>query len=177
MKRLLLASLLSIGLISCSSISKPPGWDVAARASYGRLLEYIDFGKVKDIDIFLQKSYAFVELVDDEVSNEKVLVLVDLPGTDQLIKKLKNEKISFEFYPSKNEYKNSPQKYPLVKYSDFLLDVKNQKISRILIRRNWEPSAFVYIDGRRANVYLGPDENLLETLTNNNVDIAVEPYK
>ena len=83
---------------------------------------------MKDIDIFLQKGYAVVELVDDEVSNEKVLVLVDLPGTDQLIKKLKNEKISFEFYPSKNQYKNSLQKYPLVKYSDFLLDVKNQKM-------------------------------------------------
>tara|TARA_B100000073_G_scaffold330349_1_gene318750 strand:- start:74 stop:478 length:405 start_codon:yes stop_codon:yes gene_type:complete len=60
-------------------------------------------------------------------------------------------------------------------YGAFRTDVKEQKIARVLLSPARGTAQVVSTDGRRFLVRLAPDKNLLKLLTDNNVDVAVQP--
>ena len=62
-----------------------------------------------------------------------------------------------------------------LRYSDFIEAVQEKEVSRVLISPDKSTAQVVESDGRRAFVNLAPDKDLLEILTQNNVDIAVQP--
>jgi cell division protease FtsH len=64
-----------------------------------------------------------------------------------------------------------------LRYSDFVEAVQGKEISRVLIAPDRGTAQVVENDGRRAVVNLAPDKDLLKLLTDNNVDIAVQPSR
>ena len=62
-----------------------------------------------------------------------------------------------------------------LRYSDFLEAVEENQVSRVLISADQESAQIVENDGSRSLVNLAPDKELLELLTQHNVDIAVQP--
>ena len=64
-----------------------------------------------------------------------------------------------------------------LRYSDFIEAVQDKQISRVLISPDRGTAQVIENDGRRAQVNLAPDKDLLKLLTENNVDIAVQPTR
>ncbi len=62
-----------------------------------------------------------------------------------------------------------------LRYSDFIEAVQDKQISRVFISPDNETAQLIEIDGTRAQVNLAPDKDLLQILTENDVDIAVQP--
>ena len=62
-----------------------------------------------------------------------------------------------------------------LRYSDFIQAVQENQVSRVLISPDKGTAQIIENDGTRASVNLAPDNDLLELLSNNNVDIAVQP--
>ena len=64
-----------------------------------------------------------------------------------------------------------------LRYSDFVEAVQEDQVSRVLISPDRGTAQVVENDGRRAEVNLAPDKELLGMLTKHNVDIAVQPTR
>ena len=64
-----------------------------------------------------------------------------------------------------------------MRYSDFVEAVEDNQISRVLIYPDRGTAQVVENDGRRAQVNLAPDKELLGLLTQHDVDIAVQPTR
>ena len=64
-----------------------------------------------------------------------------------------------------------------LRYSDFIEAVQDKEISRVLISPDNGTAQVVENDGSRSEVNLAPDKDLLKILTDNDVDIAVQPTK
>ena len=64
-----------------------------------------------------------------------------------------------------------------MRYSEFVEAVKDDQISRVLIAPDQGTAQVVENDGRRAQVNLAPDRELLGLLTDHSVDIAVQPSR
>ena len=64
-----------------------------------------------------------------------------------------------------------------LRYSDFVEAVQDNQVSRVLISPDRGTAQVVENDGRRAEVNLAPDKDLLKMLTEHDVDIAVQPTK
>ena len=64
-----------------------------------------------------------------------------------------------------------------LRYSDFVERVQDDQISRVLLSPDRGTAQIVETDGRRAEVNLAPDKDLLKLLTDHNVDIAVQPSR
>ena len=62
-----------------------------------------------------------------------------------------------------------------LRYSDFIEAVQEKQVSRVLISPDKGTAQIVESDGNRALVNLAPDQELLQLLTENEVDIAVQP--
>ena len=62
-----------------------------------------------------------------------------------------------------------------LRYSDFIEAVQEKQVSRVLISPDKGTAQIVESDGNRALVNLAPDQELLQLLTDNEVDIAVQP--
>ncbi len=62
-----------------------------------------------------------------------------------------------------------------LRYSDFIEAVQEKQVSRVLISPDKGTAQIVESDGSRAFVNLAPDQELLQLLTKNDVDIAVQP--
>ncbi len=62
-----------------------------------------------------------------------------------------------------------------LRYSDFIEAVQDKQVSRVLISPDKGTAQIVESDGNRALVNLAPDQELLQLLTDNEVDIAVQP--
>ncbi len=62
-----------------------------------------------------------------------------------------------------------------LRYSDFIEAVQEKQVSRVLISPDKGTAQIVESDGNRALVNLAPDQQLLQLLTDNDVDIAVQP--
>ena len=72
--------------------------------------------------------------------------------------------------------KPSPSKASrTIRYSDFIEAVQDKQVSRVLISPDKGTAQIVESDGNRALVNLAPDQELLQLLTDNEVDIAVQP--
>jgi len=64
-----------------------------------------------------------------------------------------------------------------MRYSDFVEAVQGKEISRVVIAPDRGTATVIENDGQRALVNLAPDRDLLKLLTDNNVDIAVQPSR
>ena len=64
-----------------------------------------------------------------------------------------------------------------LRYSDFIEAVQENQVSRVLISPDRGTAQVIESDGRRAEVNLAPDRDLLKLLTDHNVDIAVQPTR
>ena len=64
-----------------------------------------------------------------------------------------------------------------LRYSEFVEAVQDNQVSRVLISPDQATAQVVESDGRRADVNLAPDKDLLKLLTDHNVDIAVQPTR
>jgi len=64
-----------------------------------------------------------------------------------------------------------------LRYSDFVEAVQEDQVSRVTISPDRGSAVIVENDGRRAEVNLAPDKDLLKLLTDHNVDIAVQPTR
>ncbi len=62
-----------------------------------------------------------------------------------------------------------------LRYSDFVEAVQENQVSRVLLSPDQGTAQIVESDGSRAEVNLAPDKDLLNLLTEHNVDIAVQP--
>ena len=72
---------------------------------------------------------------------------------------------------------NTQQEARTMRYSDFVEAVEDNQISRVLISPDRGTAQVVENDGRRAQVNLAPDKELLGLLTQHDVDIAVQPSR
>nr|WP_290227953.1 ATP-dependent zinc metalloprotease FtsH2 [Trichocoleus desertorum] len=76
----------------------------STRMTYGRFLEYLDTGRVTSVDLYEGGRTAIVEAVDPELDNRVQRLRVDLPGNaPELISRLRNDKISFDVHPPRND--------------------------------------------------------------------------
>ena len=72
---------------------------------------------------------------------------------------------------------NTQQEARTMRYSDFVEAFEDNQISRVLISPDRGTAQVVENDGRRAQVNLAPDKELLGLLTQHDVDIAVQPTR
>ncbi len=70
-----------------------------------------------------------------------------------------------------------PTATKLLRYSDFIEAVEENQIARVLISSDRSSAQVVENDGRRSQVNLAPDKDLLKLLTKHDVDIAVQPTR
>ncbi|MAR07659.1 MAG: cell division protein FtsH [Cyanobium sp. NAT70] len=64
-----------------------------------------------------------------------------------------------------------------MRYSDFVEAVQENQVSRVVLSPDRGTAQVVENDGRRAEVNLAPDKELLGMLTKHDVDIAVQPTR
>ena len=77
---------------------------VNSRMTYGRFLEYLEMGWIKQVDLYDNSRNAIVEASSPELGNRPQIIRVDIPvGTSQLIQKLKEYKIDFDSHPTENQ--------------------------------------------------------------------------
>ncbi len=76
----------------------------STRMTYGRFLEYLDAGRVTMVDLYEGGRTAIVEAVDPDLEDRVQRVRVDLPyNAPELISKLKEENVSFDAHPVRND--------------------------------------------------------------------------
>lgn len=72
----------------------------SARMTYGRFLEYLELGWVKQVDLYDNSRNAMVLASSPELGNRPQAIRVEIPvGASQLIQKLKEYKIDFDAHP------------------------------------------------------------------------------
>ena len=77
---------------------------VSSRMTYGRFLEYLEMGWIKQVDLYDNSRSAIVKASSPELGNRPQIIRVDIPvGTSQLIQKLKEYKIDFDSHPTENK--------------------------------------------------------------------------
>ena len=73
---------------------------VSSRMTYGRFLEYLEMGWVKQVDLYDNSRNAIVQTSSPELGNRPQTVRVEIPvGASQLIQKLKDYNIDFDAHP------------------------------------------------------------------------------
>jgi cell division protease FtsH len=73
----------------------------SSRMTYGRFLEYLEMGWVKQVDLYDNSRNAIVQASSPELGNRPQSIRVEIPvGTSQLIQKLKEYNINFDAHPA-----------------------------------------------------------------------------
>lgn len=73
----------------------------SARMTYGRFLEYLEMGWVKQVDLYDNSRNAIVQASSPELGNRPQSIRVEIPvGASQLIQKLKEYNINFDAHPA-----------------------------------------------------------------------------
>jgi cell division protease FtsH len=73
----------------------------SSRMTYGRFLEYLDMGWVKQVDLYDNSRNAIVQASSPELGNRPQSIRVEIPvGASQLIQKLKASDIDFDAHPT-----------------------------------------------------------------------------
>ena len=73
----------------------------SSRMTYGRFLEYLEMGWVKQVDFYDNSRTANVQASSPELGNRPQSIQVEIPvGASQLIEKLKNYNIDFDAHPA-----------------------------------------------------------------------------
>ncbi|GAB4236685.1 MAG: ATP-dependent zinc metalloprotease FtsH2 [Stanieria sp.] len=74
------------------------------RMTYGRFLEYLNADKVTSVELYENGRTAIVQAIDPELDNRLLKLRVDLPGNSpELISKLREANISFDYHPVSND--------------------------------------------------------------------------
>ena len=106
---IILAACVFIGLKSFNVIdidntqSRPDGTNniSSSRMTYGRFLEYLEMGWVKQVDLYDNNRNAIVQASSPELGNRPQSIRVEIPvGAGQLIQKLKEYDINFDAHPA-----------------------------------------------------------------------------
>ena len=72
----------------------------SSRMTYGRFLEYLEMGWVKQVDLYENSRNAIVQASSPELGNRPQFIRVEIPvGASQLIQKLKEYNIDFDAHP------------------------------------------------------------------------------
>ena len=72
----------------------------SSRMTYGRFLEYLEMGWVKQVDLYDNGRNAMVQASSPELGNRPQSIRVEIPiGASQLIQKLKESNINFDAHP------------------------------------------------------------------------------
>ena len=72
----------------------------SSRITYGRFLEYLEMGWVKQVDLYDNSRNAIVQASSPELGNRSQSIRVEIPtGASQLIEKLKDYNINFDAHP------------------------------------------------------------------------------
>ena len=73
----------------------------SSRMTYGRFLEYLEMGWVKQVDLYDNSRNAIVQASSPELGNRSQSIRVEIPvGASQLIQKLKEYNIDFDAHPA-----------------------------------------------------------------------------
>ena len=73
----------------------------SSRMTYGRFLEYLEMGWVKQVDLYDNSRNAIVQASSPELGNRPQSIRVEIPvGASQLIQKLKEYNINFDAHPT-----------------------------------------------------------------------------
>lgn len=73
----------------------------SSRMTYGRFLEYLEMGWVKQVDLYDNSRNAIVQASSPELGNRPQSIRVEIPvGASQLIQKLKENNINFDAHPA-----------------------------------------------------------------------------
>jgi cell division protease FtsH len=106
---IILAACVFIGLKSFNVIdventqSRPEATNniSSSRMTYGRFLEYLEMGWVKQVDLYDNNRNAIVQASSPELGNRPQSIRVEIPvGAGQLIQKLKEYDINFDAHPA-----------------------------------------------------------------------------
>ncbi len=106
---IILAACIFIGLKSFNVIdidNAQPRTDAtnnisSSRMTYGRFLEYLEMGWVKQVDLYDNNRNAIVQASSPELGNRPQSIRVEIPvGAGQLIQKLKEYDINFDAHPA-----------------------------------------------------------------------------
>jgi len=77
---------------------------VSSRMTYGRFLEYLEMGWVKQVDLYENSRNAIVQASSPELGNRPQTIRVEIPvGASQLIQKLKEYNIDFDAHPAEQK--------------------------------------------------------------------------
>jgi len=75
-----------------------------SRMTYGRFLEYLDANRVINVDLYDGGRTAIIEANDPDIENRTQRWRVDLPvNAPELIQKLKQNQVSFDAHPMRND--------------------------------------------------------------------------
>ena len=73
----------------------------SSRMTYGRFLEYLEMGWVKQVDLYDNSRNAIIQASSPELGNRSQSIRVEIPvGASQLIQKLKEYNIDFDAHPA-----------------------------------------------------------------------------
>merc|ERR1712050_202390 len=73
----------------------------SSQMTYGRFLEYLEMGWVKQVDFYYNGRNAMVQAFSPELGNRPQSIRVEIPvGASQLIQKLKESNIDFDAHPA-----------------------------------------------------------------------------
>ena len=77
---------------------------VSSRMTYGRFLEYLEMGWVKQVDLYDNSRNAIIQASSPELGNRPQTIRVEIPvGASQLIQKLKEYNIDFDAHPAEKK--------------------------------------------------------------------------
>jgi len=76
----------------------------SSRMTYGRFLEYLEMGWIKQVDLYDNGRNAIIEASSPELGNRPQTIRVEIPvGASQLISKLKEYNIDFDAHPAQTK--------------------------------------------------------------------------
>jgi cell division protease FtsH len=93
-----------VNYLGLNENSLKPDTTTSSRMSYGRFLDYIEMGWVKQVDFYNNSRYAIVQASSPELGNRPQSIRVEIPiGTSQIIEMLKNYNINFDAHPAQRK--------------------------------------------------------------------------
>jgi len=99
--------ILAIGFVGLKTFNiieidtKDPNAVSSSKMTYGRFLEYLEMGWVKQVDLYDNSRNAIVQASSPELGNRPQSIKVEIPvGASQLIQKLKEYNINFDAHPA-----------------------------------------------------------------------------
>jgi cell division protease FtsH len=80
------------------------GNTASTRMTYGRFLDYLNSDRVTSVELYDNGRTAIVQAIDPELDNRLQKLRVDLPANSpELIAKLRDADVNFEYHPAGNE--------------------------------------------------------------------------